>query len=359
LQSINHPKSPDQITKEWMDYAFNEAGICNSGTISNIEVKPLGPHVKGLLSSLCRVKLNYDAYTQQLPNSVVIKFPSILEERKDFGNHFRAYEREIRFYREIAKNSPIRIPKCYFTVMEKETEDYILVIEDAGSWTPGDQLKGLTLKQTQSAVKEISKFHGYWWDSEKLSNLEWMPEENRDHIHSFKENWGDFSHEHREVLNDKDISAGDIIANSGQKIHDLGLITARTIIHYDFRADNMMFNDRDEILVLDWQVALRSLGAFDVVRAVCGSHHGLLESSHHLEFLEMWYEGLLQAGVTNYSREDAWRDYRISIIMSAYVPVVAHHFLSHEGTRGISIMHAMISRIFHAIHETDALELLE
>jgi len=63
--------------------------------------------------------------------------------------------------------------------------------------------------------------------------------------------------------------------------------------------------------------------------------------------------------VRNYTIENAWDDYRLGIIFSSYVPVVAHHFLSHEGSRGISILRAMIKRIFYAFHECDVLELLK
>ena len=359
MSNIKQPKKPQEITPEWINYAFSESGICKFGTIKGVKVEPLGPHVKGLLSSICRVKITCEPKEPELPASVVIKFPPEIEQRKIFGNHFRAYERELRFYRELAERSPIKTPKCYFSVMDTENEDYILVLEDAGSCRVGDQLNGLSVNQTKSAVKAISKLHGYWWESTELENLKWMPEENRSSLHAFCDNWKDFSKEHEEVLSDRDIAAGELIAQSGQKIHDLTHKSPRTIIHYDFRADNMMFNKEDEILVVDWQLALRSFGAFDVARAVCGSHHGILEQHHHRELVNMWYEGLLESGVQNYTIENAWDDYRIGIIFSSYVPVVAHHFLSHEGSRGISILQAMIKRIFYAFHECDVLELLK
>jgi hypothetical protein len=106
-------------------------------------------------------------------------------------------------------------------------------------------------------------------------------------------------------------------------------------------------------------MAVRSFGAFDVVRAVCGSHHGLLERSHHREFLNLWYEGLLKSGVRNYTIENAWDDYRLGIIYASYIPVGAHYFLSHEGSKGISLLRAMIERLFYAMHECDVLELLK
>jgi len=110
LPTIKNPKSPDQISKEWMDYALSQGGVCESGAISDINVEPLGPHVKGLLSSICRVNITYKTKTQNLPKSVVIKFPPERDENRSFGSNWGVYEREIRFYRELAKRSPIRVP---------------------------------------------------------------------------------------------------------------------------------------------------------------------------------------------------------------------------------------------------------
>ena len=359
LSKITHPKKPGDINLEWMNFAFSEAGLCENGDISKIDVQPLGPHVKGLLSSICRVNISYKGNTQDLPKSVVIKFPPERDENKSFGSNWGVYEREIRFYRELAQRSPIRVPKCYFTVLDDSNNNFLLMLEDAGDWIQGDQVDGLTINQTKSAVIAIAKFHGYWWDSKDLEKLTWVPEENRDHVHSFNDNWYEFKEEHSDILDDQDIYAGDLIAQSGQRIEDLSKIGPRTIIHYDFRADNMMFNEQDEILIVDWQTALISFGAFDVGRAVCGSHHGVIDKKQHIEFLELWYQVLLDSGVTNYTFEEAWSDYRLGIILSSYVPVSAHHFLSHEGSRGTSILKAMIKRIFYAFHECDVLELLK
>ena len=359
MSEVIHPKKPSEITTEWMNYALSKAGFCRKGAITKIKVEPLGPHVKGLLSAICRVNIECNSLVQDLPKSVVIKFPPESDVNKNFGNKMRVFEREQKFYRELADRCPARIPTCYFTLMDEANNDFILMIEDGKDWTPADQVDGLTVNQTKSAVLEIAKLHAYWWQSDELEKLTWMPEENRDHIRAFNDNWDEFKEEHNDVLNEQYLYIGDIIAQSGNKIEDLSKIGPRTIIHYDFRADNMLFNEKDEILIVDWQTALKSFGAFDVGRAVCGSHHGVLEKSHHLELLDLWYQQLLKLGVTNYTFDEAWRDYRIGIILSSYVPVAAHHFLSHEGSRGLSVLKAMIERIFFALNECEVLELLK
>jgi hypothetical protein len=242
LSDIKQPKNPQDITPGWINYALSEAGICGLGAIRDIKVERLGPHVQGLLSLICRVRISYIAEGSRLPASVVIKFPPESEQAQELGNGYRAFERELRFYRELAGRSPIRTPICYFNFMDAENFIYILVLEDEVGWSPATQETGLTINEMRSAVQAITRFHGYWWDSKELENLKWIPEENRSSIRGFSDYWVDFSNEHKEVLSSRDIAAGNLIAESGQKIHDLSLKSPRTIIHYEFRADNMMFN---------------------------------------------------------------------------------------------------------------------
>lgn len=188
MPEISQPRKPREITREWMDYALSEAGICSHDAIRDINVERLGPHVQGLLSSICRVRISYEENNPDLPASVVIKFPPESEAAQELGSSYGAFERELMFYRELAGRSPIRTPKCYFSFMNERNFIYILVLEDVGGWTPAMQETGLTINQTRAAVRAISKFHGYWWDSKELESFKWMPEENRSSVHGFSDN---------------------------------------------------------------------------------------------------------------------------------------------------------------------------
>jgi thiamine kinase-like enzyme len=359
LPKITHPKNISQITKEWVEYIFNEAGLCNTGTIENINIEPMGTDVKGFLSSMCRIEIKYKTEDPNLPPSVVIKMPPEQEMNREFAINLRANEREIRFYKELAPLTPIQIPICIYGYINEASGDYILVLEDEKEWTPGDQVAGLTELQTKIAVGAISKFHGKWWQSPQLEKLSWMPQQNRDLAYGYKNNWGEFKNEHSEILDEDGVKAGDVIKESGNKITELSLKAPQTITHMDFRADNLLFKNEDQVLVLDWQVACRTIGAFDVARVVCASYHDHKTREEHTNFVELWHQGLIKSGVNNYSFEDAWRDYRVGILILSYVPVTAHHLLSHEGSRGPALLQAIIHRVYHAINETDALELLK
>ena len=359
MPTIAHPKNIRKITKEWIEYIFNEAGLCAYGTVQSISIKPMGSNVKGFLSSMCRVEIKYNTDGPNLPPSVVIKMPPEQEMNREFASNFKANEREIRFYQELAPFTSIRIPVCIYGYIDETAGDYILVLEDEKEWNPGDQVTGLTELQTQTAVSEISKFHAQWWESPQLKNLNWMPFQNWDLVNGYKNNWDDFIDEHREILDNNSIKAGELIRESGEKIREFGLNAPQTITHMDYRADNLLFKKEDQVLVLDWQVACRAMGAIDVSRGVCGSYHDHKTRGEHRSFVEFWHQSLMESGVKNYNFEDAWRDYRIGILILSYVPVVAHHLLSHEGSRGPVLLQAIIDRVYHAINETDAIELLK
>ena len=359
MTAIDHPKTANEITRDWIGFALEEAGICKNSQVIAIDVKPLGGDVSGFLSSICRVNLSYDSLGPGLPASYVIKFPPAEDINRKFAQTFRANERELLFYRQIAPGAPLRIPKCYYSVMEEETGNYVLVLEDEKDWKTGNQVEGLSRKQVETAIREIAKLHAQWWDSPKLKRLDWMPHQNRDIKSSFAENWPEFSEEHRDILSERDIKAGDLISQSGEKIQELIHSDPMTIAHTDFRADNLMFMGEDKVLVLDWQVACRMTGAFDVARVVCGSLKEEITYEDHLGLVDMWYDELVREGVSDYTLGEAWRDYRSALIYCSYVPVTAHHLISHEGSRGVPLLKAMITRMFRAIHECRALELLK
>lgn len=65
-----------------------------------------------------------------VPATPVVKLPFSIKEGADFAESTHAYEREIRFYREMAPRTPIRVPRMFATIMEPADEVFSLVMED-------------------------------------------------------------------------------------------------------------------------------------------------------------------------------------------------------------------------------------
>lgn len=109
----------------------------------------------------------------------------------------------------MAPHSPLRIPRCYYSVLDTENGDYILILEDVSDNTIGDQVKGLTPEQACAAIQAIAPFHAHWWNHPALANLTWMPIENLEILHLFAKNWPQFRHQFYDQLTDEIRVIGD------------------------------------------------------------------------------------------------------------------------------------------------------
>ena len=80
--------------------------------------------------------------------SMIAKFPTASPEVRAMMHPTRIYEREHRFYAELAPKSSLRTPAVYHVTCDTaevpEDERYMLLMEDLSSLTLGDQLAGLS-----------------------------------------------------------------------------------------------------------------------------------------------------------------------------------------------------------------------
>ena len=88
----------------------------------------------------------------------------------------RHYEREVRFYLELASTVDMRVPRLPITATGPPTTNDVrrCVLEDMAPATQGDQLTGCTLEQADVAVRELAKLHGPRWDDPTLYDIDWI-----------------------------------------------------------------------------------------------------------------------------------------------------------------------------------------
>ncbi len=139
----------EEITPQWITHALREGGYLKDASVKSIEKKIIGD-AKGFLSSVVQVKIEYDTIEKDAPVSVVVKIEPEEGGFKDFGDEMNAFQREIRFYREIADTVPIRLPKLYYAVDQPPA--YSMVMEDLSHFIPGDQVVGMHEHQVIKTV---------------------------------------------------------------------------------------------------------------------------------------------------------------------------------------------------------------
>ena len=358
---IEHPKRLEEITPDWMTWVLGQAAGGDGPRVNAIEVESLGGAGRGFLSGVARIRLDREAVRAGAPESLVVKLPTSEAYGREIALANDAYLRELRFYREIAPESPVRVPRCHLAALDPDRGDYLLVLEDAKAWRPGDQVAGLSPAEAAAAIGMIGRFHARWWRAPALAALDWVPREISLSFRDYGKVWPEFLARHGARLSADDRANGARIAENGPALAQRVAAGPETLAHCDFRADNLMLGQSPggaEVMILDWQWLTRTLGAYDVARLVCGSLPSRLSDTHHRDLLGTWHAALLAGGVVGYGFADAWRDYQAGILQYTYVPVVCHSLFSHEGGRSADLLAALIDRTFHAVRECRAMEAL-
>jgi aminoglycoside phosphotransferase (APT) family kinase protein len=135
----------------------------------------------------------------------------------------------------------------------------------------------------------------------------------------------------------------------------------RTIVQGDFRMDNLFFGITPEqapIALSDWQGLLRGKAAHDIAYFLSQSMPTELRRAHERDFVALWHEGLVAGGVEDYSAEQAWEDYRRSVLSLWTYVVVISGVLEEGNERGRQWMTETVRRSAAAILDLDLLALL-
>ena len=123
----------------------------------------------------------------------------------------------------------------------------------------------------------------------------------------------------------------------------------------------MMFADDDSnrVVVIDWQGIGRGPGVYDLSYILSGSMDIELRRAHEGALVEHYHQTLEEAGVTNYSKALAWRDYQHAQLMGGLATaMVAGGNLDLSNERGQQLVASMAIRHSQAALDHGGLDLL-
>jgi hypothetical protein len=356
-----HPKHVGEISADWLDEILHNAGALKQSHVTAVLSTVIGEGV-GYLSSVARVKLTYDqpnAAENGAPATVVVKIEPECEEFRRLGQEFHAFEREIRFYREVAGRVPVRLPKIYFTLAEPP--DFAIVMEDLGYCTAGDQLAGMHERQVLTTARIMGRLQAQFWNNAAIHVLNWMPKTWQLWKH-FQDHWPSFVEHCRPWLGPEHMLLGRRVSEHFDWIVNEMSAAPPTIVHCDLREDNLLFGSPDtpeEVLIVDWQLAIRGMGAYDMASLQGGSELAAERRGHPLTVLTTWHQTLVSCGVADYSFDDALRHFRLGCLICLTLPVYFHVKVIDGGlARGKLLCEAQARRHFGAALEIDAASIL-
>ena len=355
------PPTTAGFTPAWLTAALRSTEMA-TGTATKVEVTPIGVGV-GLVGDLCRLHVEWTDGTG--PERIIVKIPSALGSSRFVATLLGMYRREVRFYEELSPATNLPHARCYFSALDDESQDFVLLMEDLDGGRTVDQIEGATLADTELAVSRLAEFHAGWWNDESLVEREWLPKLCDPPLpdaatFAFQQSWG-----HIQEMFPGHIP-GDVRA-VGDRFADVlpGLFQALseppfTLSHGDYRVDNMFFyDDRGDLAVCDFQLVDRSRGGRDLTYFLTQSLTPENRAKWERALVERYVEGLRKHGVDDYDFDAAWTDYRIASLFGLVYPVVAGGGIEHADVRATNLTGAMLDRSVAAIVELDCLELLD
>ena len=386
------PSGPQDVTPERLTEILRGRQLLRQARVTGFDTEILGEG-EGFLGTIVRFKLVYERPEEGAPATVIGKFPTGSGPNRGMAQVGGLYEREVRFYNDLADRVPIKKPVLYHAVADpspkvdlNRVERWLaripawlirpcvrlllwfgkrsrrrsaLFIEDLAPGRPGDQVKGCSLDEALVIVRQLGAMHAGWWERRELDELDWIPPAN--YLARFS---------HRMVSKLRGASFEELAARhpivrelvAWLDVHAVEMMDhlaepPRTLLHGDYRLDNMALLGTGadvRMTLFDWQTMILGRGPFDLAYFVTGNL--TVEESRKAEepLLHAYHEALVANGVTGYDLEACRRDYDIAKLAIFYRIHLANDvdLIDMQNARGDALFDAWIERTCVLIPES-------
>lgn len=344
---------PANITAPYLTEVLAYAG--HDGQVATFDAANVGT---GQVGQNVRFQLRYASGTG--PASVVGKFASPDPVSRETGVGLNNYLREVRFYQELQPSLDVAVPDLLFTDIDPTSHDFILLMEDLDPAQQGDQLAGCTRAQVITGLTELARLHGPRWNDATLDTLDWLNRSDADSTAMVNDLYTSllpgFKERYQSRLSAEFLQVGDTLSE-----HFLRYLTPpsknETVVHGDFRLDNLMFDGRRELVVVDWQSPVIGSAGQDVAYFVGTSLEPNDRRGHERALVEHYHRELMRYSPANYTIDDCWRDFR-HFSLAGWVMAVIASMIVGQTERGDDMFMVMGQRSAQLALDVDALALL-
>jgi hypothetical protein len=301
------PETRARLDPAWLTDVLS-AGVVEA------TVEPL--EIAGAVGELARVRLTYEGGDTTGPASVIAKFRGRGETQQAMDAALGIFARERRFYSEIAEHVPVATPRCYFA---GDGDELPLLLEDLGELRMGDQVAGLSVADAERLVDGLATFHATFWERPIPGDEPWtvslrdpmfagmLTQLITSGVPALQERYaGRVPERVLAALADAAPSWAEVLAGCDEG--------PPTLVHNDFRLDNIFFRGDGTPVVIDWQIPAHTRGTQDVAYLLSGSFQPDVLSGAWESLLRRYHDGLRAHGVAGYEWEECRRHYRQSLL---------------------------------------------
>ncbi len=316
------PASPDEIGPTWLTEVLRSGGIFGDASVTSLRAEPIGDEAS-FNAQIVRLTVSFDREEVGAPRTMIAKLPTADAAVREVGEHFRPNETEIRFYRDVAPASRLRIPRCYYSAMDPGSGAFVLILEDLAPARVLDQAVGCSVGQAELALGNLALLHADWWENPRLPSLEWLSSSDEDDhglLDLIRSNYARAWPRFVELVGGVPRSArrfGEALLGEMELVSLAPEGPPRTLGHGDFRLANVMFGTPGggpTFAVIDWEDVFVGRGVVDVAWFVVGCLSIADRRAAERGLLEGYHRTLVGDGVSSYSFEQLWEDYRASLL---------------------------------------------
>jgi hypothetical protein len=263
----------------------------------------------------------------------------------------------------VATRVAVPVPECFHCEITDDAFNYALLLADQSPAAQGDQIGGCGPADASLAARAIAGLHGPTWCDPSWRDFHGLaftlPDE------AAIRGLGDIAK----------MSADLTLARLGAELDpiDRETLTAAmgsvtdwllaepdrfALLHGDYRLDNLLFDvDHTAVSVVDWQTLGVGLPARDLAYFTGTSLDPELRAQVEQGLVEEYRAALATHGVTDYSAETCWQDYRFGMLQALLIPTLGCAFAV-DTERGNDMFVAMLSRGARAVRELGTLDLI-
>jgi hypothetical protein len=350
------PTTPDRLEAERLTAYLQASVDLTDARVVDASYELIGT---GKMGDNARYTLAYEGASEGAPKTLIAKFPAADDRARAMAGAQGAYYNEVMFYRELAPGTSMRTPAIYGSELSDDRTSFLLLMADMSPAAPGSQLDGESRGHASLALREAAKLAAAYYGDASLATRDYVMSAARDDGGAFGEvlmqqNWPGFWDRHGHVISAECVAFGErYIA------HHAHFVTRfqgpRTLIHGDFRSENILFHE-DTAATVDWQTIGESSALADAAYFLGGSVEVADRRDWEHALIEEYRIELDKNGVS-LSAKDCWDQYREYAMHGLMITVLGASF-STPDPRSDAMFQAMIRRHLQHCVDVDAGEFL-
>lgn len=354
---------PSGLTPDWMTAALRYAG--HDVTVRSVGIEPIGT---GQMGSSFRLTLDGHDDDRQgsgaLPRTLVAKLPTAdLDARVAIASSHRT---EVSFYQNIAPTIAARTPRCELALISDDSTRFTLLLEDLTPAQQGDQLAGCDAGELVAAARNLAGLHGPRWCDPTLvahrGPLDPIDEATAAFLGAVMAGAvGPFA----ERLGDA-VTADDIALLTDCAAATPSFLMGRpdrfTLLHGDYRLDNLMFHPDGSVAAVDWQTVGVGLPGRDLAYLIATSMEPDDRRAVERQAVAAYCERLLEFfgdRPTDTVPDEAtiFDDFRFGLLQGPLIIVLGAAF-GRSTPRGDAMFATMTARVCSALRDHDTLTIV-